>query len=228
MKNGDEITLKELLEIFGDSPSELIKLKYMKAETHRERVDAVDAAIDWVVAELAKSARHNLHASEDSLTLQIVISLKAMGFQASHDTDVGGHCDIVIEGRDNFLWLAEAKVHGSYPWLMKGFRQLTSRYSTGLTGQNAGGLIIYSRRSRIDRMMKTWAKHLRDNERGITVAPCPRTSLAFISKQIHVRTGDEFKIRHVPVSLYFDPKDDASSSAVKSKGRVVRSRNPRR
>jgi len=225
MRDRDGITLKELLEIFGDSPSDLIKLKYVKADTHRARVDAVDAAIDWAVSELTKTARHNLQASEDSLTLQIVINLKAMGFQASHDTDVGGHCDIVIEGRDNFLWLAEAKIHGNYPWLLKGFRQLTSRYSTGLAGQNDGGLIIYSRRARIDRMMQAWSKHLRDKERGISLAPCPRAPLAFVSMQTHVRTGDQFKIRHVPVSLYFDPKDRPTTS---SAGRSTKNRNPRR
>jgi hypothetical protein len=217
MRAGGEITLKELLEIFGDSPSDLIKLKYVKAKSHKQRLDAVDAAIDWIVAEMSKSARHNMQANEDSLTVQIVGFLKAMGFQASHDTDVGGHCDIVIEGKGGFLWLAEAKIHRDYPWLLKGFRQLTSRYSTGLIGQNAGGLIIYSRRPRIDQMMKAWSEHLQENEPGVTVSPCPKTPLAFVSKQTHVRTGDEFTIRHVPVSLYFDPKDRQTKNATANK-----------
>lgn len=214
MKSDDGITLQELLEIFGDSPADLIKIRYLKARTHKQRVQAVDAAIDWAVSELAKTARHHLQASEDSLTLQIVINLKAMGFQASHDTDVGGHCDIVIEGRDGFLWLAEAKIHGNYPWLLKGFRQLTERYSTGIAGQTDGGLIIYSRRPRIDRMMKAWSKHLKEHERGVTVTACPKAPPAFISKQIHTRTGDEFKIRHVPVSLYFNPTDALAGGSV--------------
>jgi hypothetical protein len=35
---------------------------------------------------------------EDTLTTDLITNLKAMGFDASHDTDYGGHGDIVIEG----------------------------------------------------------------------------------------------------------------------------------
>lgn len=200
-------SLKELLDLFASSPPDLIKLKHISATSYEQQLDALDAAIDWIVGEMCKSARHNGAASEDSLTTQMVINLRAMGFQAMHDADVGGHCDIVVEGRDGFLWLAEAKIHNSYSWLLKGLRQLTTRYSTGMPGQTNGGLIIYSRRPRIDRTMSTWSKHLRENERGVTVHPCRRVSAAFLSKHIHTRTGAEFTVRHIPVSLYHEPKD---------------------
>jgi hypothetical protein len=211
MNDDDGISWKELLEIFGGSTPDMIRFKYITATSHEQRLHAVEAAIDWIVAEMSKSARHNADSTEDALTTQIVINLRAIGFQASHDADVGGHCDIVVEGVEKFLWLAEAKIHGSYKWLFKGFQQLTTRYSTGMPGQDAGAMIIYCKGPRIDRMMSAWSKHLVENQPGAKIFPCDGNPTVFVSLHIHVRTGARFKVRHVPVSLYFDPKDRAPS-----------------
>ena len=85
----------------------------------------------------------------------------------------GGHCDIVVEAQDEFLWIAEAKKHGNYDWLLKGFQQLDTRYTTGLVGQDSGELIIYHFGQRTDKIMAAWAEHLKLN----------RTTFAFQCRQ---------------------------------------------
>jgi hypothetical protein len=113
----------------------------------------------------------------------------------------------VIEGRDNFLWLGEAKIHQSYDWLLKGFQQLDTRYSTALPGQDVGGLIIYCKQPRVDRVMNRWADYLQEHRQDVSVTECVSHPLVRRSTHAHASTGLMFKIRHVPISLYFDPAD---------------------
>jgi hypothetical protein len=151
-----------------------------------------------------------------------VTILRAMGFNATHDTYVRGHCDIVLEGKNGFLWLAEAKIHRDYAWLLKGLDQLSTRYSTGGPGQDAGTLIIYCKRPRIDKLMVDWQQYLQTHYPKIKMLPCRENPNVFVSAHVHIGTGAKFRIRHVPVSLYFDPKDrpqKVNQSRLKKKAR---------
>jgi hypothetical protein len=67
----DGMSWRELFEIFGGSTTEMIKLKYIAAVSHEQRVNAVDSAIDWTIGELSKAAPHNANASEDALTCRL-------------------------------------------------------------------------------------------------------------------------------------------------------------
>src|SRR5262249_17512116 len=125
-------TLRDLQLMFGTSTPDQIRLNMMFATTHAERVAQVEAAIDWIAQEHSKTRQHRYERDEDALTTDIITDLKALGFDASHDTDYGGHGDIVIEARDDFLWLGEAKIHRDYDWLMKGFLQLDTRYANAV------------------------------------------------------------------------------------------------
>lgn len=134
----DRDSLAFLKGAFANNTPATIMLEMVMADAHEERLALVERAIDWSVQELVKNRHVKQTMSEDGLSIEIVGFLKAMGFDAGHDTQYGGHCDIVVEGRDNFLWIAEAKKHGSYDWLLEGFEQLDRRYSTGMPGQDAG------------------------------------------------------------------------------------------
>lgn len=203
----DRFSLRELRMMFGSSPSGLIRINYMFSASHAERVDAVNSAIDWIVLECVKTARDRADRKEDALTNDIIGLLVALGFDASHDTDCNGHCDVVIKGVDGFLWLAEAKIHSSYEWLRKGIRQLLTRYSTGMPGQDDGALIIYCKGERIDMVMKKWRAELAEAEEEAIVTNCDRNPLVLNSRHVHQRTGLEFRVRHVPISLYHNPQD---------------------
>ncbi|MCA6121720.1 hypothetical protein J6500_07380 [Bradyrhizobium sp. WSM 1704] len=193
--------------IFGRSSPGLIQLNYIFSASHAERVNAVNSAIDWIVLECVRTARDRANRGEDALTNDIIGLLVALGFDATHDTDYNGHCDIVIKGIDGFLWLAEAKVHSTYEWLTKGLLQLLTRYSPGMPGQNDGALIIYHKGPDISRTMDRWRNHLVASEGEGLVAVCDKNPLILNSRHIHRRSGLEYRVRHVPIGLYHDPQD---------------------
>ncbi|WP_145963688.1 hypothetical protein [Bradyrhizobium algeriense] len=207
MTQDDRFSLRDLKMIFGGSAPRIIQINYMFAASNADRVESVNAAIDWIVLEHTKTAHHRIDRDEDSLTTDIIVELNALGFDASHDTDVGGHRDIVIKGVDGFLWLAEAKIHSSYKWLFKGLQQLCRRYSTGMLGQNDGSLIIYCKGPRVDNVMAKWFAHLAKADAKATITVCDKNPLVLNSRHTHERTGLEFRVRHVPVSLYHNPQD---------------------
>lgn len=172
----------------------------------------VESAIDYIVNEFQKTRQHRFNDSEDQLTVNAILALRSMGFDAGHDTDYGGHCDIVIDGRDNFLWLGEAKIHSDYNWLLKGFQQLVTRYSTGVPGQNVGGMLIYCRNANVFQIIERWKVHLQASIQGIKIEPLPGNPLVFSSFHIHEVSGLLYRVRHTPIGLHFSPKDSAAET----------------
>lgn len=187
------------------------------ATSHEERLAAVEYAIDFCGYQLTKNKHIYFNKSEDDISVTLVSMLVGMGLSATHDTQYGGHCDIVIESRDNFLWIAEAKLDKDLPWLEKGFQQLDTRYSTGLSGQDAGEMLIYCRKPNIVAIMSDWLAHMstarpdvafRDND--------PPLLDVKRSSHTHKATGGSFRVRHKLISVYFEPQDRVSP--VKKRG----------
>lgn len=202
---GENFSVRDLKLMFGNSVPGQIFIEWKFASDHSERVHLVHRAIDWVSQEMGKTPKERQSTSEDSLTNEVVLALTAMNFEASHDTSVGGHCDIVIKGPDNFLWLGEAKIATSYQWILDGFQQLDTRYATGIAGQDAGGLIIYTFQGNTKDMMDRWKTELEGARSDVSTECCPLSPLAFRSTHVHNRSGLEFRVRHMPVSLFWNP-----------------------
>lgn len=200
-----QYSIRDLQAMFSTTPDR-IRLEMIFATCHDKRLELVEQAIDWIGQEHTKTRQHRLDRGEDALTIDIVTDLRAMGFQASHDTQYGGHCDIVVEAKDDFLWIAEAKVHSAYDELLQGFQQLDTRYATGLPGQDAGELIIYCRGSRADNVMRKWSEHLKTKRPDVEIDPTA-DAMIYRSSHIHLATGAKFRVRHKAISLYFDPQD---------------------
>lgn len=182
-----------------------IMLDMIMATAHEQRLTLVERAVDWVAQEFVKTSHVRQAMGEDTLTVEIVTSMKAMGFQAAHDTQYGGHCDIVVEAQDDFLWIAEAKVHKDYDWLLGGFEQLDRRYSTGLPGQDAGEMIIYCFGARADLVLAEYQSRLAAARRDVRFDDAITQGLFRRSVHTHVNTGRDFQVRHVIVPLYFNP-----------------------
>jgi hypothetical protein len=207
MKETKTISFAELQARFGHSTPDTIRFRMMFAVSHEQRLEAVNSAIDWIVQEHSKTRQHRQGRSEDGLSIDVVTELKAIGFEASHDTQYGGHCDIVIEARDGFLWIGEAKIHKDYDWLLKGFQQLDTRYSTGIPGQDAGGILIYYFGQNLSAVMATWQARLLAARPDVQVSVCPINPLVRNSVHIHKNSGLPFRVRHTPINLYFKPED---------------------
>ena len=201
----DNYTVQDLKKIVRGNPTMQISLALMTASSADDILSQINPAIDYVLTEFARTPKERFNRTEDGLSMDLVTSLRILGFQASHDTTVGGHCDIVIEGKFNFLWLGEAKIHNDYDWLLGGFNQLDTRYATAGIGQDHGGIIIYNKGQRTDRVLSRWADHLSKSRPDVRFLPENIDGYAFSTVHQHRRTGRNYHVRHVIVSIYWDP-----------------------
>ena len=202
-----EITLAEVRAQFHGT-AHGAALDFALAQNHDARVKAVQKGVDFACAELEKNSSKKQGLGEDAITLEICSMLNMAGFQASHDKYNNGHCDIVVDGKDTFAWLAEAKEHSNYAWLDKGFQQLTTRYSTGTFGQDHGDVLIFCYNADAKAMLGKWRKELieRNTQVKIEESACGNP-LLFCSTSKHAKSGLDFYVRHKVVVLHCDPKD---------------------
>ena len=207
------LTISELRKLFEGTPFGA-GLEYALAQDHVARVAAIQSAVDFACNQLEqhkhkKQGAKGAGLSEDELTLQICEMLVMAGFQAEHDADTGGHCDVVIKGKDLFLWLAEAKKHDSYSWLEKGFQQLSTRYSTGVAGQDNAEVLIFCYVSDAKKMLESWRAKLEEKNPDVQTMMCPSGNPhLFYSVHKHVASGMDFRVRHKAIALYWRPQDD--------------------
>ena len=190
-----DITVSTLLQFQQGTALGAANL-YALAQTHETRLEAVRTVLDFACNELELNKHLKQDLSEDQLTIELCQFLSGLGFQPRHDEQIGGHCDIVVRGKDMFLWLAEAKWHNSYGWLDKGFKQLSRRYSTGVVGQDQAEVVIYCKNKDARSMLEKWREELtRRNEDLKSYDSDVGNHLEFWSEHIHEASGLNFRVR---------------------------------
>lgn len=203
------LTLKQVQEHRVLMPVLAQRVDMELSSTYEEFVDCVHAVLDSIINYIEENPGIRKEDSEDRLTIEIVGALRQAGFDADHDTKIGGHVDIRIRHRIGFLWLGEAKIHSDYDWLMKGFNQLSTRYARGTPNHNHGGLIIYIRAKGVARIVNEWKACLVNAKlNGFSTEQCPkRSSLSFYSTHILDGANLPYHVRHMAVFLHYEPKD---------------------
>ncbi|MDY6939765.1 MAG: hypothetical protein SWY16_19200 [Cyanobacteriota bacterium] len=203
----DQLNLHQLKELEAYIPELAGFPSRVLVDTYEDFIGVLYADIDKIIYQTQENPELCQEDSEDKLTLDIKKQLCCMGYDATHELKIGGHCDLVVK-KNNFIWIGEAKKHSSYPYLWKGFQQLMTRYSTGDDNQKDGGILIYIFIKNAQSVMQKWKNYLSEKElTGYSSNSCPLRKLAFFSNHTHERSGLAFKIRHMPVILYFNPKD---------------------
>ncbi|WP_446875408.1 HEAT repeat domain-containing protein [Phormidesmis sp. 146-35] len=178
-----------------------------KLESGDDFIGQLYKDIDRVIYQIEKNPELRQQDGEDRLTIEIVGSLRSSGYRANHDCKIGGHVDLTVEQND-LIWLGEAKKYKDNNYLWEGFLQLTTRYSTGDTNQNSGGLLIYIFNEDAKSIMEKWQNYLLSKSLpDYSYKPCELRNLAFISSHRHERSGALFHVRHMPVLFHFAPKD---------------------
>jgi hypothetical protein len=166
--------------------------------------------IDKIIYQIEENPELRLQDGEDRLTIDIKNQLCCMGYNASHDTKIGGHADLLVK-KNNFTWIGEAKIHSSYNYLWEGFLQLTTRYSTGDSNQRDGGIFMYIRQKNANTIIEKWKNHLLNKELpDFNSEACENRELSFFSTHKHEGSGRDFRIKHMPVILYFQPQDKSA------------------
>lgn len=156
---------------------------------------------------------------EDWFNLEIASSLKLLGYLASHDSWTNGHPDILVESTKGFKWIGESKIHSSYEYLLEGFRQLCERYSSGLDNENEGAVLIITKNSSIKTLMEKWREKLISDSyyytNGIKAEDLDADKLFFRSIHPHSVSGTSFTVKHIPISILFNPTDKSGRNRKK-------------
>lgn len=158
---------------------------------------------------------------EDLVNTTICNLLEARGWQASHDTSVNGHADIVVKlPYFTYLWLGEGKVNNGCQYIMGGLKQLLHRYSTGIDNQTSGGMLIYIVKTQLtqNHIIETWKNSLDSYKQtddcdevqlaeADNILSCPKNSLVFYSQHTHPSSGKDFTVRNMSVDFRHRPID---------------------
>lgn len=203
------LTLSQVQENRILMPSLALRVDMELSNSYEAFVDCVNSALDSIIKFMEEDPGVRAKDSEDRLTIEIVGALRQAGYDANHDTKVGGHVDICVRHRCGYLWLGEAKIHKDYDWLIKGFNQLCTRYASGTPDHNSGGLVFYVRGKNTAEVVKNWKEIIEKvGLNNFSISQCKsRQQLAFYTTHTHDSSGLPYTIRHVAVSLHFSPKD---------------------
>jgi hypothetical protein len=192
---------EDLMPALANFPSRLLAI------TYDDFIKILYEDIDTIIFQLQENPELLQHDTEDRMTISIVNGLRCMGYIASHESKIGGHADLSVK-KDKFTWIGEAKIHHNYDYLWEGFQQLTTRYSIGDSNQRDGGLLIYIRGKDANQVIQRWQEHLVSKQLpAYSTFQCTMRDASFFSIHKHERSGCEFQVRHMPVMLYFKPKD---------------------
>lgn len=207
--------LEEYIPALGGFPSRIL------ADTYDDFVKVLYLSIDRIIHQIQENPGIRQNDTEDRLTIDIRDQLRCLGYDASHDSKIGGHADLSVRKKD-FLWIGEAKIHGSYNHLWEGFLQLITRYSTGDSNQKDGGILIYIRNKDATSVVQNWKDYLAAKSLlNYSCKPCELREISFFSTHKHERSGQIFQVRHMPVILYFCPQDRSGRSSASDRSSEV-------
>lgn len=212
MKSMEHLSLGEMKNLGEINPILANFAARLLVKTYDEFIEILYKDIDDIISRIQENPELRQNDSEDRITIDIVNQLHVMGYNASHDSKIGGHTDISVK-KSNFLWIGEAKIYYDYGWLWKEFLQLVTRYSTGDSTQKDGGILVYIKVPNTKKIMENWKKFLLEkNLSEYSEKTCHLKDLSFFSQHTHEKSGMLFQIRHMPVMLYFNPQDNVKKS----------------
>lgn len=120
-------------------------IKWAMARDNPTRVKILEECLDFAYNQLTDGRKHNQNFSEDAFNVQLVSVLSSHNIIATHDEEVGGHCDVLVRAPGNFLWIGEAKIYRGAGYINGGFLQLSSRYGASQPSRDHGEIIVYCR-----------------------------------------------------------------------------------
>lgn len=205
----DRFLLEEYVEAYGNR--ELAKqAKRLNPQSYNDFWEILNEDLEELVGQLESDAKDFISAEEDEITRALVRSLKARFYDASHETDEGGHVDVTVRSQcRKYSMLGEAKrsKKGS-GYLLDGFKQLTSRYARGTPSHNRGAMLIYVQQGKAAETLARYKNVLEANSasfENIEFEQCAlREGLAFNTSHVLERIGQgapKYIVRHIALCL---------------------------
>lgn len=140
---------------------------------------------------------------EDELTSVIITFLKGRNYDAEHDTQHGGHVDIIVKHQlGRFEWIGEAKLWGGPAYIYGGWNQLNTRYGSGTCRDNHGGMLIYVKIRESSKRLDAWREYFANEVSDAVITLDEENALRFTSASSHPATSQPYYVRHMAVSLF--------------------------
>lgn len=210
MRTIESFSVAELLANGALQPKHARAAKRMIAEanTYEYFVDVLYEDLEDCLRRIEEDPQVHRSDTEDRVS-QEIINMLSMWYDASHDEKIGGHSDIVVRGPRGFLWVAEAKIHGSYDYMLQGFQQLATRYPRGKPDSDQGALLMYIKNQDCAAVVEKWKEKITQNGlAGLKYEECPiRKELGFRTTHTHTSSGRPVLIRHIGISMHWNPQD---------------------
>jgi len=190
------------------------------AVKYEDFIDVLYDDLDIAISELELNPQLHRDDDEDKLSAHIISQLKMAGYNASLGTTGGGNKDITVIGNNpSWSWIGEAKIYRNITNLHEGFLQLATRYRNVNPTKSCGSILAYILRPNAAKLMLEWMNEVEKTQMELgnfTKYSCLRRKrLAFYSIHDHVASGLPFEVRHIGISLYFQPLDKSGRSAKK-------------
>lgn len=208
MKSVGSFTIDELRNGLDPRSSKFARRLLAEMGTYEDFLEGLYEELEDCVKRIEEDPKVHVNDSEDRVSREI-INMLSRWYDASHDELIGGHSDIVVRGPRGFLWVAEAKIHGGYDYMLKGFQQLTTRYMRGTPNADQGALLMYIRNGDTAGVVEKWAAKIdAESLTNYERMACPvRQELGFRTSHRHSSSGRPVLIRHIGISMHWDPQD---------------------
>ncbi|MDP2308608.1 MAG: pentapeptide repeat-containing protein [Pseudomonadota bacterium] len=166
--------------------------------------------------EQLEATRHRQQGCDEALLRTTVhIYLLGRGYDATAETERGGHTDLLVQERDlGLTWIAECKVYTDLGKLLEGLHQLHTRYATGSEVELA--LVVFCFEPDAVSVARRWRERLNEERPcGMSGEPLDDdySPLSFFTRHTHEGSGREILTHHRFAALYWKPADRSGRRA---------------
>lgn len=183
----------------------------MGVDCYEDFVRALYRDLDWCVTIIQNEKKYCQpdKTGEDNISSRLRNALELMLYAADAKFMVGGNTDLTVKSfNGQYQWIGEAKlvdrVNNTHIW--GGFLQLVTRYTSG--DEPHGGILIYIFAPDATSIMNKYQEFTTTkSEYKFLYEDClTRRAGGFYTTHKHCSSGSDFKTRHIPVILHYEPE----------------------
>lgn len=209
MSKGNLETLAQLESVLGsrESSAQPNSIKQFTATDFQEYLEGFYEVLDDCLEDVSTGPQYfpQDQVGEDRVTFFLTKMLKISGFAVDRD-EKAGNPDIVLSWKKH-TWIGEAKIYKGPAYLLEGWLQLTTRYTSGTSRQSNGGILAYFYGEDALAASQAWSERLKKEQEPISLSSCHLDGLSFRTTHPHRKSGLPFHVRHSFALLNHDPKD---------------------
>lgn len=197
-------SLADLAQLAGEHEFAMM-LRRKSVQTHLDFVQQLYNDFDDAIQELVHNRQRFQRAEfgEDDISAYLISFLKGRFYDADHDTQHGGHADIIVKANNGrWEWIGEAKLWGGKTWAHEGWKQLVDSYTTATVGETHSGLLLYIKQDNAKQKFDTWINFFKQSITPIKQDYFTGNPLIFDSVHINKCSGLEQSVRHFAVPLW--------------------------